>query len=209
MTAPRGGAIGLFVLALLALDAAIVAAVHVRKSATRAAPALGPAPSGPALDLEWALCQTDIDGRAVAPDTVAVTYLDGSLDADVTPEAVRSWFPGVPADAVIATRLEYLSGRRRIALELSRASWPEWQAAAGGARGRELCGRLRAALLARGIHRPDAPGDGDRSRHDFEFIAERRGRLYRTVQRIGTLDELAGPDALDAELRWLREAVVP
>ncbi len=192
----------LFVLALLAVDAAVVVGFDARGRSVSPAPARG---SGAAdLALDWALCQTSIQGRAVTPTSVAITYLDPG-DRSLSPDDVREWFSDLDGAAVQVSRLEYRSGRRRIALELWRDRWNDWARLSGNATGREVCGRLRAALVARGIGRPRAGrgDDADRSRHDFEFIHERRARLYQSVTWTGTLDDLLEPDAFADAKAWL------
>jgi len=208
MARAGNGSMALFILGLLALDAAIVAGFDAREMPTPSAPRT--AASEPDVALDWALCQTSFEGRAVTPASVAITYLDSGADRSVTAEQVRAWFGDLHGGAVQVSRLEYRSGRRRIALELWRDRWDEWDRMAGSAAGREVCGRMRAALIARGIERPRAPeaseGSGaDRSRHDFEFIYERRSKLYRSVSWVGTLDDLLEPDALDQAQTWLNE----
>jgi len=198
--------VALFALGLLAMDAAVVVALGTEQPREEAA---APA-SGSDVDLDWALCQTQFEGHAVTPVTVAVTYLDGDKDAAVTPEQIRGWFGDIDGAAVHVSQLEYRNGRRRVALELNRDNWSEWTPIVGRAAGRDVCGRLRAALIERGIGRPNDAADPDRSRYDYEFIYERRSKLYRSVSWTGTLEDLAQAEQFDSTMQWLRDgAPVP
>ncbi len=203
MAKSGNGSMALFILGLLAVDAAVVAGFDARDISPRSAPAIGA--SEPQVALDWALCQTLFEGRAVTPTSVAITYLDEGADRSLTADEVRAWFGDLDPSAVQVSRLEHRSGRRRIALELWRDRWGEWDRMAGSATGREVCGRMRAALIARGIERPRIDDSAERSRHDFEFIYERRSKLYRSVSWVGTLDDLLQPEALAQAQTWLNE----
>jgi hypothetical protein len=186
------GSILILILALAAVDAGVLAALGE-------SPEPGPLAGAPE---DWALCQTELEGRPVTPATVAITYLDGG-DAGLAPATLRGWFGDLDPVAVDVYRLEDARGVRRLSFELARGKWPVWGHVVKGARGGEICDRVRAALLERRIGRPVPPGTEPDARHAYEFIYARRPHLYRTVAWVGTLAHLLEDDTLDTGMRWL------
>ena len=206
--------IGLFLLLLLAIDAVVIGAVLApglaQGGGAAPAPAAGDAAAkvdDPPLTPEergWALCQTRFSDQDVTPGTIAITYLDPSLDEALTADEVRNWFGDLPPKAVEVYKLEDKAGRRRLSFEITRRNWPDWEAVVGDATGERVCARLRTALRAKGIGRPGLkPNDTEASRYDFEFLHARRVDRYRTIQLVGSLERaLKRFDDLQA---WLAE----
>jgi hypothetical protein len=221
-----------FALALLGLDAALViGALRISESAAAlgqpAAPESGESGESPkspklgngdreqpgagasgaaALDSGWAYCQTRLRDRTVMPVIAALTYLEPVADAAVTADEIRGWLGDLDLVAVDVYKLVHQDGTHRVALELSRSKWPVWDQVVGAARGEEVCSRVRAALRAHGVGRPrTAPDQGKDAMYDFEFIYARRPRLYRSIEWVGTLDEVLEQGALDALHVWLAQ----
>lgn len=192
-----------FALALLGLDAALVAGTQRLPDLALAPPAAGAAPDL-AADHGWAYCQTWLRGRDVTPVTVAITYLEPGSDAAVSPGEIRSWLGDIDPVAVDVYKLAHSDGSRRVSLEVGRSKWPVWEQVAAGVQGEEVCGLVRAALRARGIGRPrPAPGAGKPGQHDFEFIYARRPRLYQSIEWVGTLDQVLASEVLGELQAWL------
>jgi hypothetical protein len=212
-----------FALVLLGLDAAlVVGAQRIPESAAAlgqpaSAPSLGegsgeepragaPGAEPAAMDSGWAYCQTRLRDRTVIPVIVALTYLEPVADAAVTVDEIRGWLGDLDLVAVDVYRLVHQDGTRRVALELSRSKWPVWDQVVGGARGEEVCSRVRAALRAHGVGRPrTAPDQGKDAVYDFEFVYARRSRLYRSIEWAGTLDEVLSEGGLDSLHAWLAQ----
>lgn len=182
----------ILIAALAAVDAGVLVALGE-------APGPGPLAGAPE---DWALCQTEFEGRAVTPATVAITYLDAA-DAAVAPQTLRDWFGDLDPVAVDVYRLEDARGVRRLSFELARGKWPVWNHVVQGASGGEICDRVRAALLERRIGRPVPTGTEPDARHAYELIYARRPHLYRTVEWVGTLAHLLEGDTLETSMRWL------
>ncbi len=105
-------------------------------------------------DPYWAYCQRRLLGQQVTPVTVAITYLEPIIDENVSVAEVNRWLGSIDPMSVDVYKLAHRDGRRRIAIEVSRAKWPGWAEAVGAAQGEALCSRLRAVLLAAGVGRP-------------------------------------------------------
>jgi len=181
------------------------------------------------IDDHWALCLDTFEGHSVTPTTVAITYLDTGMDEGVTAEEALSWFAAIPGSQIDVWALEHRDGRRRVALELSRNKWTDWDRIAGGYRGRAVCGLVRKALVDGGVGRPREPRDADsdeftgdfgdggvrdsrgaailRSRHDFEFIYSRRPKIFQTIQWLGTMDHVTDPQRWRDMQAWLAGGV--
>ena len=96
------------------------------------------------------------------------------------------------------------SGRRRVAFEVPRRSWPEWNGIVGDATGEVVCARLRTALKARGVGRPGLkPSEAEASRYDLEFLHARRFERYRSIELVGNLDRALSPGRFDELKAWL------
>jgi hypothetical protein len=208
--------IALFLLVLLLVDALVIGVIvgpRLAKGSDVAAveprPDAVPGATAPALTEEergWALCQTRYGDQDVTPTTIAITYLDPSLDEGLGPEAVRGWFGDVPARAIEVYKLEDKAGKRRISFELPRRAWSDWETIAAGAGVELACARLRTALRARSIGRPGLkPSDAEASRYDFEFLHARRVDRYRTIQLVGNLDRALAPKRFEDLQAWLAE----
>jgi hypothetical protein len=206
----------LFLLGLGLVDAAIVGAVELGDRGNTWSGVQPPAPlaSSPGPDLAdvprdegFSFCQTRYGDADVTPTKVAISYLDSNIDRSVTVDEIRSWFgsgpDAIPPYAVDVYALEHKNGRRRIAFEVAIAKWPGWQKNAVDSEGRELCARVRAALLAANIGRPERAGDTDRSRYDFDFVFSRRTKLWRNYTFLGTLDLFLDPERLTYYRSWL------
>ncbi|GAB4570455.1 MAG: hypothetical protein Tsb0020_25250 [Haliangiales bacterium] len=214
-----------FFVLLLAADAAIIAATASLPS-SRSWGALGedltalvagppsPAPdvgdhaatdAGVQGDRGWAYCQTYLRWRPVTPISVALTYLEPELDADISATEIQRWLGDNLSPAIVDVyALAHKNGSRRVALELARAKWPRWQEVVGDAEGEAVCNLLRADLIARDIGRPRPPdGSGKASLHDFEFIYARRPKLYQSVTWLGTLEQVIEDGRLDELKAWL------
>ena len=225
-----------FVVFLLGLDVAVVFALGMKgpvitsepaPAGDSAEPTSGASPSdvahSQAQDADWALCLTRFDGKPVTPTSVAITYLDASLDDDITPSVVRSWFGQLDGMIVDVYKLEHENGRRRISFEITRSKWPEWDRVASGQSGETVCSLVRAALVAAKIGRPrsddsqaststaTAPAAAQLapSRHQFEFIYARRPGLYRTIEWVGTLEHALEHDTFAALGAWLNAGDTP
>ena len=214
MAGRQTGSLLLFILALAVTDAGVVFALEIWQPASGKAssPAVRqgsePEPQPPssdsiASDSDHAYCQTRYHDRDVTPNWAVITYLDSGIDSQVTAAEIQSWFGDLAPQAVEMVALEHRNGRRRLAFQLASGKWPQWAIAARGAAGSQVCGRIRAALLARGVGRPAIVGDGDRSRYDFEFIFARRTKLWRSVVWLGTLDEIGSSGTLERMRHWL------
>ena len=212
---------GLLLLVLLLADALLVGGLSVPTlaigepspaTASSVAPgAAEPGGSEPALSPEergWALCQTRYADQDVTPSTIAVTYLDTSLDESVMPDDVRAWFGDLPARAVEVYKLEDKAGRRRLSFEVPRRGWKDWDSVVGDATGERVCARLRTALKAKGVGRPGVkPSDAEASRYDLEFLHARRFERYRAIELVGTLDRALAPKRFEQLQLWLAEGV--
>jgi hypothetical protein len=209
-----------FLVGLALLDAAIVAALEIGmpevypEFVSRAEPqAFAEEENQPIpRDEGFSFCQTRYAESDVTPSKVAISYLDANVDRSVTEAEIRSWF-GSGADALLphavdVYALEHKNGRRRIAFEVAAGKWAGWAKAASGSSGREVCARVRAALLEAKIGRPDPGGDTDRSRYDFDFVYARRTKLWLNYTFLGTLDQFLKPGLLTDYRSWLDEGVL-
>src|SRR5690606_33775489 len=79
-----------FVLALLGLDAALVAGAQ-RVPELAAGARASSSEAGLAADDGWAYCQTRLRDREVTPVTVAITYLEPGDEAAVSAAEVQGW----------------------------------------------------------------------------------------------------------------------
>ena len=203
-----------FALVLLGLDVALLlSAQRIPESALPGQAALPgvhrdqPRAAEPAaMDSGWAYCQTRLRDRTVIPVIAALTYLEPVADAAVTADEIRGWLGDLDPMAVDVYKLVQQDGSRRVALELARGKWPVWDQVVGEARGKEVCSRVRAALLAHGVGRPrTARDEGKDAVHDFELVYARRPRLYRAIEWAGTLDEVLDEGALAELHAWLAQ----
>lgn len=200
-------------IAALTIDAGLFATIRLASRAVadrgrdRAAPpaALDAGVSPPA----WAMCMPGPAGQP--PAMVAITYLDADRDAAVTAPEIRGWFGDLDPTAIQVWRLEQIDGRRRIAFELAAARWPRWAELAAGLEGAALCDALHRELTGHQVGRPRGAAEMTvtdrvtRSRHDLEFLFERRARLYRSQAVVGTLAELTQAGVAE-HLSWIAAA---
>jgi hypothetical protein len=213
--------------AVLVADAAVLGTIAVvsRAGADEASRAPGPASgsgsatgsgsagkdtltAAPPLDPAWAMCFHDRQDVS----RVALTYLDGGIDARVTEQEMLRWFGKLSYDSIDVWQLEHKDGTRRISFELDWTHWPSppsWDEVTRGWKGDDLCSALRFDLLKRGVGRPRpaavraSPDPMVRSRHDFEFFDERREDRYADRDLVGTLADVVAQDQLPELLRWV------
>lgn len=94
--------------------------------------------------------------------------------------------------------------RRSIALELSRERWPEWARLAGDLHGSDICWTIGAALVERGIGRPDR-GRLNKAGDKYEYdVFHTRSSAFRIDEYRGNLADLLAGDGYSDMAEWIR-----